>query len=213
MDSTTTVDEAEPLGAPSRKAYLGLGILAVVLAVAPVVAGQAGDSWVRILDFALLYIMLALGLNIVVGFAGLLDLGYIAFYAVGAYMYAMLASPQAASVLQSFVDNYPDLGNWLVHVAGASVTANGIHLPVWIIVPLAAALAATFGVVLGAPTLKLRGDYLAIVTLGFGEIIRIFLNNLELAGRHHERAAGDPQHRPGARVRRLVRRARRTSSA
>jgi branched-chain amino acid transport system permease protein len=63
-------------------------------------------------------------------------------------------------------------------VFGPEVTANGIHLPIWVIVPLAAALAATFGILLGAPTLKLRGDYLAIVTLGFGEIIRIFLNNL-----------------------------------
>ncbi len=172
------VDEAEPIGAPSRKAYIGLAVFAVALLFLPVVAGQVGDSWVRILDFALIYIMLALGLNIVVGFAGLLDLGYIAFYAIGAYMCALLASPQFATVLQSFVDTYPDLGNWMVGVFGAGVTANGIHLPVWIIVPLAGALAATFGVILGAPTLKLRGDYLAIVTLGFGEIIRIFMNNL-----------------------------------
>jgi branched-chain amino acid transport system permease protein len=176
--TTDVVDEALPVGAPSRKAYKGLALLAVALLIAPIVAGGAGDSWVRILDFALLYIMLALGLNIVVGFAGLLDLGYIAFYAVGAYMCAMLASPQFANVLQSFVDNYPDLGNWMVNVFGATVTQNGIHLPFWIIVPLAGALAATFGIVLGAPTLKLRGDYLAIVTLGFGEIIRIFMNNL-----------------------------------
>jgi len=95
------------------------------------------------------YVMLALGLNIVVGFAGLLDLGYIAFYGVGAYTYALLASPHF-----------------------------GLHLPFWVILPIGAAIAALFGVLLGAPTLKLRGDYLAIVTLGFGEIIRIFLNNL-----------------------------------
>jgi branched-chain amino acid transport system permease protein len=94
-------------------------------------------------------VLLALGLNIVVGFAGLLDLGYIAFYAVGAYVYALLASPQF-----------------------------GLHLPFWVILPIGAAVAALFGVLLGAPTLKLRGDYLAIVTLGFGEIVRIFLNNL-----------------------------------
>ena len=137
-DDVQTVDEALPVGAPSRKAYKGLALLAVVLIVAPIVAGQAGDSWVRILDFALLYIMLALGLNIVVGFAGLLDLGYIAFYAVGAYMAALLASPQFSTVLQSFVDNYPDLGAWMVNVAGASVTENGIHLPIWVIVPAAA---------------------------------------------------------------------------
>ncbi|MEO5573076.1 MAG: ABC transporter ATP-binding protein [Gammaproteobacteria bacterium] len=109
-----------------------------------------GRSWVRILDFALLYVMLALGLNIVVGYAGLLDLGYIAFYAVGAYLYALLASPQF-----------------------------GLHLPFWAIIPLGAIVTGAFGAILGAPTLRLRGDYLAIVTLGFGEIVRIFLNNLD----------------------------------
>ncbi len=128
---------------------LGLVLIGVVLAVLPFVLGMAGQSWVRILNFALLYVMLALGLNIVVGFAGLLDLGYIAFYAVGAYTWALLASPHF-----------------------------GLHLPFWAILPIALVLACIFGVLLGAPTLKLRGDYLAIVTLGFGEIIRIFLNNL-----------------------------------
>jgi branched-chain amino acid transport system permease protein len=133
---------------------------------------------VRIIDLALLYIMLALGLNIVVGFAGLLDLGYIAFYAVGAYMTGLLASPQFAVVLESIVNQYPVVGNALVSLFGEEVRRNGIHLSVWFIVPLGAALAAFFGALLGAPTLKLRGDYLAIVTLGFGEIIRIFMNNL-----------------------------------
>ena len=125
-------------------------IVAIVLAVLPFVTGGVlGNSWVRIIDFALLYIMLALGLNIVVGYAGLLDLGYIAFYAIGAYLYALLASPHF-----------------------------GVHWPVWAILPLGAVVAAGFGALLGAPTLKLRGDYLAIVTLGFGEIVRIFLTNL-----------------------------------
>jgi branched-chain amino acid transport system permease protein len=134
-----------------RRAAMAAGsILAVVLALLPIVAGGTlGNSWVRIIDFALLYMILALGLNIVVGYAGLLDLGYIAFYAVGAYLYALLASPQF-----------------------------GLHWPAWAIIPLGAVVAAGFGVLLGAPTLKLRGDYLAIVTLGFGEIIRIFLTNL-----------------------------------
>jgi branched-chain amino acid transport system permease protein len=175
MESTIT-----PLaGRPSqKKAYFGMVLAALALFILPFVAGLAGNSWIRILDFALLYIMLALGLNIVVGFAGLLDLGYIAFYAVGAYMAALLASPQFATVLQSFVDQYPSVGNFLVHLFGPDIAKNGIHLSVWLIVPLAGLLAATFGVILGTPTLKLRGDYLAIVTLGFGEIIRIFLNNL-----------------------------------
>jgi len=133
-----------------RAALAAWLVMGVVLALLPFVTGELlGRSWVRIIDFALLYIMLALGLNIVVGYAGLLDLGYIAFYAVGAYLYALLASPHF-----------------------------GLHWPVWAILPMGAMLAAGFGVLLGAPTLKLRGDYLAIVTLGFGEIIRIFLTNL-----------------------------------
>ncbi len=131
-------------------AWIAYAFLAILLAVLPfLVDAVLGRTWVRIVDFALLYIMLALGLNIVVGFAGLLDLGYVAFYAVGAYLYALLASPHF-----------------------------GVHLPFWALLPLGAMVAALFGVLLGAPTLKLRGDYLAIVTLGFGEIIRIFLNNL-----------------------------------
>ena len=132
------------------KAYAGTALIALVLAVAPFVVGAGlGNAWVRVLDYAALYIILALGLNIVVGFAGLLDLGYIAFYAVGAYLYALLASPHF-----------------------------GLHWPAWAILPLGACVAGLFGVLLGAPTLRLRGDYLAIVTLGFGEIIRIFMNNL-----------------------------------
>jgi branched-chain amino acid transport system permease protein len=133
-----------------RAALAAWLVMGVVLVLLPFATGELlGRSWVRIIDFALLYIMLALGLNIVVGYAGLLDLGYIAFYAVGAYLYALLASPHF-----------------------------GLHWPVWAILPMGAMLAAGFGVLLGAPTLKLRGDYLAIVTLGFGEIIRIFLTNL-----------------------------------
>jgi branched-chain amino acid transport system permease protein len=106
--------------------------------------------------------MLALGLNIVVGYAGLLDLGYIAFYAVGAYLYALLASPHLFEQFAWIRTTFPD----------------GLHNSIWMVIPISAAIAALFGVLLGAPTLKLRGDYLAIVTLGFGEIIRIFLNNL-----------------------------------
>lgn len=133
-----------------RTHWLVWALLGLLLAAMPwIVTAGFGNTWLRILNFALLYVMLALGLNIVVGFAGLLDMGYIAFYAVGAYLWALLASPQF-----------------------------GLHWPMWAILPLGAAVAGLFGVLLGAPTLKLRGDYLAIVTLGFGEIIRIFLNNL-----------------------------------
>ena len=161
-----------------RQTRISLVALLLILIAFPFFASQFGNSWVRIMDMALLYIMLALGLNIVVGFAGLLDLGYIAFYAIGAYTAGLLASPQFADVLQSFVDTYPALGQFMVMLSGSDITQHGIHLSIWVIVPLSALIAGLFGALLGAPTLKLRGDYLAIVTLGFGEIIRIFLNNL-----------------------------------
>jgi len=127
----------------------GIALVALALLALPFALAAAGTAWVRITNLAILFVFLSLGLNIVVGFAGLLDLGYVAFYAVGAYVYALLASPHF-----------------------------GIHWPFWAILPIGAAVAALFGVLIGAPTLKLRGDYLAIVTLGFGEIVRIFLNNL-----------------------------------
>ncbi len=140
-------------------------VLVVVLALgAPLVAMLFGRSWVRVLDFALLYMMLALGLNLVVGFAGLLDLGYIAFYAVGAYSWAFLASPHLADIFPAFA---ADIG-----------APDGLHLPFWLVLPIGAGLAAMAGILLGFPVLRLRGDYLAIVTLGFGEIVRIFMNNL-----------------------------------
>jgi branched-chain amino acid transport system permease protein len=161
-----------------RKAYASMAVVLALLLIFPFFAQQFGNSAVRTIDMALLYIMLALGLNIVVGLAGLLDLGYIAFFAVGAYMTGMLASPQFATLLESLVNQFPMVGNFLVAVLGEDIRQNGIHLSVWVIVPLGAAIAAFFGALLGAPTLKLRGDYLAIVTLGFGEIIRIFMNNL-----------------------------------
>ncbi len=161
-----------------KKAFVSMGVVLVLMIVFPFFAQQFGNSWVRIADLALLYIMLALGLNIVVGFAGLLDLGYIAFYALGAYMTGILASPQFAALIESMIALHPAIGEGLAAVMGEEIRTNGIHLSVWFIVPLAAALAGVFGAILGAPTLKLRGDYLAIVTLGFGEIIRIFMNNL-----------------------------------
>jgi len=135
----------------------------LALMILPLLLQSAGNFWVRIADIALLYVLLALGLNIVVGYAGLLDLGYVAFFAIGAYMYGLLASPHLSETFEWFGKMFP----------------NGLHTTIWLIVPLGAALAGMFGILLGAPTLKLRGDYLAIVTLGFGEIIRVFLNNLD----------------------------------
>ena len=154
------------------------GLFVLLLIAFPFVASQFGNSWVRIIDVALLYIMLALGLNIVVGFAGLLDLGYIAFFAIGAYLSGLFASPQFAVVIESLQMEFPAAAEFLMHWLPADVATQGIHLSVWLIVPLAALVAGIAGALLGAPTLKLRGDYLAIVTLGFGEIIRIFMNNL-----------------------------------
>lgn len=138
-------------------------IAAVLLLALPLALQAQGNAWVRIVDIALLYVLLALGLNIVVGYAGLLDLGYVAFFAIGAYLYALLGSPHLAETFPAIKAMFP----------------NGIHTPLLVVVPLAFVLAGVFGVLLGAPTLRLRGDYLAIVTLGFGEIIRVFLNTLD----------------------------------
>lgn len=127
------------------------GCLVIVAALAfVVVAAFLPPYYVRVVDSVLIYILLALGLNMVIGYAGLLDLGFVAFYAVGAYCYALLASPQL-----------------------------GIHVPFLMILPIGAAIGATFGILLGIPVLRLRGDYLAMVTLGFGEIVRILLNNVD----------------------------------
>lgn len=166
MTQQAQTNTAAPISekAAARKAMRGLALFVVGAILAPVLVGYAGGNyWVRVLDFAMLYIMLALGLNIVVGFAGLLDLGYIAFYAVGAYVTALLTSPH-------LTEHFPAIARMFPH---------GLHFSVWLTIPLGAAMAAIFGILLGTPTLRLRGDYLAIVTLGFGEIVRIFMNNLD----------------------------------
>jgi len=123
----------------------GIAVL-VLLAFFPFIDRNAAH--LNFLADAATFVLLALGLNIVVGFAGLLDLGYAAFFAIGSYAYAMLASPQF-----------------------------NVHIPFWVMLLIAPTITAIFGVLLGAPTLRLRGDYLAIVTLGFGEIVpQTFLN-------------------------------------
>ena len=138
------------LNLTSRQTWLGL----LTLLLLPLLLQVVGNGWVRIVDVALLYVLLALGLNIVVGLAGLLDLGYVAFYAVGAYSYAIIATNVIPATL-------PALGFWSF----------------WICLPISGLLAAFWGVLLGFPVLRLRGDYLAIVTLAFGEIIRLVLIN------------------------------------
>ncbi len=147
----------------SRHRLIAIVLAAIGLLVLPLILQGYGNAWVRILDMALLFVLLALGLNIVVGYAGLLDLGFVAFFAIGAYMFGLMASPHLS-------DHFP---------AFAAMFPNGLHTPLWIVIPLAVLLAGILGILLGAPTLRLRGDYLAIVTLGFGEIIRVFLNNLD----------------------------------
>ena len=114
-------------------AFAATAVVAAVLILLPFLFGQLGNAWVRALAFALLYVMLALGLNIVVGFAGLLDLGYIAFYAVGAYMYALLASPHLTSNFAWIAQTFP----------------NGLHNSIWFVIPFGAGLAAMFGILLG----------------------------------------------------------------
>jgi branched-chain amino acid transport system permease protein len=152
------------MSSSSQKSKLVTFVIAgIALLVLPLIAQQFGNAWVRIIDISLLYVLLALGLNIVVGYAGLLDLGYVAFYAVGAYLFGLFASPHLTEQFPAIKAMFPD----------------GLHGVWWLMLPLGALVAGLAGVLLGAPTLKLRGDYLAIVTLGFGEIIRVFMNNLD----------------------------------
>ncbi len=134
--------------------YSILLIAALVFPMASIYATD-GTALVSQATRAGTFVLLAIGLNVVVGFAGLLDLGYAAFYAIGAYTYALLASPQLAS----------------------SPAHHAFHGNFWILIFVSLAVAAAFGAILGFPTLRLRGDYLAIVTLGFGEIVpQLFYN-------------------------------------
>jgi branched-chain amino acid transport system permease protein len=133
----------------SKSGLFGLAVLAAMLVYLP----QRMDTFERGIMFDIaLYALLGIGLNVVVGYAGLLDLGYVAFFACGAYLYALIAAPQFGGGF--------DVGTSF-----------------WIVLPMAMVLAALVGIALGIPVLRLRGDYLAIVTLGFGEIIRIMINN------------------------------------
>lgn len=104
-------------------------IVAIALLVLPLLLQQGGNAWVRIVDTALLYVLLALGLNIVVGYAGLLDLGYVAFFALGAYLFALLGSPHLAEAFPVIAAAFPE----------------GLHLPIWAAIPAAAALAGFSG--------------------------------------------------------------------
>ncbi|MGK2852128.1 MAG: branched-chain amino acid ABC transporter permease [Candidatus Limnocylindrales bacterium] len=156
-----------------RTRTLLLTALVALVFLYPILYQTVLGPFVRILPlpsatvmvFMLIFAIMAIGLNIVIGFAGLLDLGYVAFYALGAYTAAFLASPHWGGVSVVLFASVPD-------------GFPGIHIPFVAIVFMAALVAAVFGVLLGAPTLRLRGDYLAIVTLGFGEIVPVFFKNL-----------------------------------
>jgi branched-chain amino acid transport system permease protein len=143
----------------------GFMLLVLVLALLYPVA-RSNNISLDTANLAEVYVLLALGLNIVVGFAGLLDLGYAAFFAIGAYTAALLASSH-------FGVNHQIMNNALL-----SIGPGGIHLNYLTLIPVAGIVAALFGVMFGAPTLRLRGDYLAIVTLGFGEIVPKVIENL-----------------------------------
>jgi branched-chain amino acid transport system permease protein len=154
--------------------YLLIIILMAALAF-PYLDGNEGD--IDAAANALAYAMLALGLNVVVGFAGLLDLGYAAFFAIGAYTYGALSSYQIQPPWSGFWEPFQWLG--LVEHLDAGGGIGTVHFAVsfGLMVPIAALVAAFFGVLFGAPTLRLKGDYLAIVTLGFGEIVPIVARN------------------------------------
>ncbi len=184
---------AEPLPAPRARPWAGaaaasvrwipeaarrpvaLTALAAAVLLFPVIDRNGGD--VDAAANAGSFAILALGLNIVVGFAGLLDLGYAAFFAIGAYSYGIFASGQVHPLWNAAWQPFQWLG--LVsrfHVDGVPDVVQ-MHVSFWLMLPGAALIAALFGILFGAPTLRLRGDYLAIVTLGFGEIVPIVVRN------------------------------------
>jgi branched-chain amino acid transport system permease protein len=159
---------------PRSRARFGILLVTVGALLFPLINGNDAD--IDSAANALAFAALALGLNIVVGFAGLLDLGYAAFFAIGAYAYGAASSWQVQPAWSGFWEPW----QWLdlvsrFHTAGGDV----VHFQVsfWLMLPVAAAIAAFFGVLFGAPTLRLKGDYLAIVTLGFGEIVPIVARN------------------------------------
>jgi len=144
---------------PNAIAYAAMLIVALLYPeVAQFITGGNGDALVGLAADAGVFVLLAIGLNVVVGFAGLLDLGYAAFFAIGAYTYAMIASNELAT----------------------SPLHHAVHVPFWIALFVGLFVAALAGALLGAPTLRLRGDYLAIVTLGFGEIVPRVYRNLNV---------------------------------
>jgi branched-chain amino acid transport system permease protein len=167
---------ARPLARVSPRSRARLGIICVTAAALLFPLVNQNDADIDSAANALAFAALALGLNIVVGFAGLLDLGYAAFFAIGAYAYGVASSWQWQPAWSGFWEPF----QWLDLVTRfQAVGSDVVHFQVsfWLMLPIAAAIAAFFGVLFGAPTLRLKGDYLAIVTLGFGEIVPIVVRN------------------------------------
>ena len=160
---------------PARKrSLLGWTIAFALLLTLPFADTNGGD--IDTFSNAGTFVLLALGLNVVVGFAGLLDLGYAAFFALGAYAYGLAASFQLKIPWSVLWVPFAWLGQ-VNQVKFGNGDVAQLHFSYWIMLPVAALICATFGILFGAPTLRLRGDYLAIVTLGFGEIVPIVLRN------------------------------------
>jgi branched-chain amino acid transport system permease protein len=159
---------------PARRTLLGWSLAFALLLALPFVDTNGGD--LDAFANAGTFVLLALGLNIVVGFAGLLDLGYAAFFALGAYTYGLAASFQLKIPWSALWTPFAWLGQ-VSQVPFGDIQVAQLHFSYWVVLPLAALVCAGFGILFGAPTLRLRGDYLAIVTLGFGEIVPIVLRN------------------------------------
>src|SRR6266700_3974277 len=161
-------------GTAERRAFIV--VLLVLGILFPLIDGNEGD--IDAAANALAFAILALGLNIVVGFAGLLDLGYAAFFAIGAYTYGIFSSYQIQPEWSSFWEPFQYLGLVArLHIDGVPVDHAHFQVSFWLMLPVSAVVAAFFGVMFGAPTLRLKGAYLAIVTLGFGEIVPIVARN------------------------------------
>ena len=142
--------------------WLKLSLGCLTLGILMPILGTINGYYLEVATQVGIFVALALGLNIVVGLAGLLDLGYVAFYAVGAYTWAIFGSPQASKFIPESVAHFPLAGGWF-----------------FVFLFLAVGVGALAGILLGLPVLRLRGDYLAVVTLGFGEVIRVLANNLD----------------------------------
>lgn len=134
----------------------------IVLGIVMPIVGSENQSFLEVVIQSAIFVALALGLNVVVGFAGLLDLGYVAFFAIGAYLWGIFGTNQADNIFPALANTFPLPGGWFFLFLILGTIVSGL-----------------FGVLLGLPVLRLRGDYLAIVTLGFGEVIRILANNLD----------------------------------